>query len=231
MNWLNINVSTLDSESYLCATHCERSTWLNLLRYCIGQENEGTIKGAKAFGNRHWRQLVRVSLQDVQRPSKLWDWDGDDLQVNFYPGPQEAAVKAKRNAALVTHAKCRSRRDAQQGGKGKELNETENEGNDQLTPLSSFPISGVLPPTLEECVEWGRSVGIEDQWIRIKHTNTSCTNGWVRNGKPIMWRELWKSWHETDSSTAHRVNPTGGATLRNLPPQNPNPINLSSIQL
>lgn len=92
MEWLNIHSSTLDSEEFLCSEPADQATWLKLQRYCIGQENQGLIRGAKAWTDRQWQHLVRATRKEVARHCGLWEWAGDDLQVKFYPLSKEVEV-------------------------------------------------------------------------------------------------------------------------------------------
>lgn len=97
MEWLNIHTSTLDSETFLDAEPVDRATWLLLLRYCIGQENSGRILGAKAWSDRKWQQVASVTLKEVQRQCRLWNFDGDDMLVEFYPLKKQQEVVAMRS--------------------------------------------------------------------------------------------------------------------------------------
>lgn len=99
MDWLNIHSSTLDSEEFVGADMIERGTWLCLQRFCIGQENGGVIKGGRLWKDRQWQQLVRVTKREVLRPARLWEWDGDNLVLFFYPVAKENEVREKRDTA------------------------------------------------------------------------------------------------------------------------------------
>lgn len=113
MEWLNLHTSVLDSPAVLGEEPLNRATWIFLLRYCIGQENNGRILGAVSWGDRKWQQLVRVTLAEVQAQSSLWDWRGGDLIVSMYPVEKEREVKRKRAAA---------RRNGNQGGRPRKTN-------------------------------------------------------------------------------------------------------------
>lgn len=99
MDWLNLHTSVLDSPEVVGAEPLDRGTWLMLLRYCIGQENGGTIADCADWKDRKWQQLARVTLSEVKRPSELWTWDGCALVVNWYPAAKESEVKMKRELA------------------------------------------------------------------------------------------------------------------------------------
>jgi len=96
MNWLNLNVQTLDSENFLGSDPTDRATWLCLLRYCIGQENSGIISDCKEWADRKWQQLVRVTKKEAERACGLWEWDGESLVVWGYPSEKEDEVKTNR---------------------------------------------------------------------------------------------------------------------------------------
>jgi len=125
MNWININVTVIDSEEFLGATPTERATWLCLLRYCVGQENGGRIEGARQWKDRKWQQVVRVTSREVSAKCDLWTWDGDDIVAAFYPAEKEAEIlhlreigrissEAKRGAAKANGAKGGRPRKTQQ---------------------------------------------------------------------------------------------------------------------
>ena len=205
MHWLNIHTSTLDSAEFLCATPLEQATWLKLLRYCAGQENSGVIRGSSRWPDRHWQQLVRVKLRDVRRECGLWERDGDDLKVKFYPADKELEVQAKRRAGLSTYAKRHAQRTAEQGAqppeKGRELKGTERKEKEggSLSLDSSDSESNI--PSVAECLQWGQSAGVPEDWIRGKHESTTCNHSWIRNSRVIKWQRRWKDWFEEDRAT------------------------------
>jgi hypothetical protein len=100
MEWLNLHTSTLDAPEFVGAEPHERSAWLCLLRFCIGQENGGVIKGCRDWNDRRWQQLCRVTKREVARTSALWGWDNDDLVVWAYPLDKEEEVKRNRTNGL-----------------------------------------------------------------------------------------------------------------------------------
>lgn len=102
MEWFNIHVSTLDSEEFKCAAPVEQATWLKLQRFCIGQENGGRLKEVKSWQDRTWIVAVGVKRAEVQRQSRLWKWEGNDVVVRFYPIEKEREIRAKRQAGRDT---------------------------------------------------------------------------------------------------------------------------------
>ena len=96
MDWINIHTSTLDSADFIRCHPDQRAAWLMLLRYCAGQENGGRIVGAKAWGDTTWQQMCRVRKKEVQSDCGLFDWDGDDLIVRYYPDHGEQRANNSR---------------------------------------------------------------------------------------------------------------------------------------
>jgi hypothetical protein len=135
MEFLNLHSSILDSPELVGAEPLDRATWLMLLRYCIGQENGGTIPGCRSWKDRKWQQLARVALAEVNRPTDLWTWDGEDLHVTHYPVSQELAVRTKRDIA---------RANGRRGGRPRE----NPEGNPEQTDVG-FPSVSKTEPTEE----------------------------------------------------------------------------------
>ena len=105
MNWLNLNIQTLDSENFLGSDPIDRATWLCLLRYCIGQENSGVITDCKDWADRKWQQLVRVTKKEAERKCDLWSWDGETLTVWGYPSEKEDEIQQKRERAKTNGAR------------------------------------------------------------------------------------------------------------------------------
>lgn len=99
MNFLNIHTDTLRTDAYLGAEPTERATWLNLLGWCVTQENGGQIPGADQWGDRKWMQVCGITKDEAQTASDLFHIDDQGtLHVAFYPHDQEATVRAKREA-------------------------------------------------------------------------------------------------------------------------------------
>lgn len=105
MEFVNLHVSVFDDEKLATAEPMQRSTWLHLLRHCVGQENGGRIKNCREWSERKWLLMARVLIAEVQTASQLWTWDENDLVVWGYPQRQEKEVRAKRSAARSANAK------------------------------------------------------------------------------------------------------------------------------
>jgi len=211
MQWLNLNVATLDSEEFVFSTPVEQSVWLNVQCLYISQENAGVIPGTRCWTNRQWQQMVRVPRKDVLRESRLWEWRADDLVVKFYPHSSQLEVQAKRRGAIQRHAQRVAQQPAEQGAeqsaelgteradKEREGKEREKKGNGKTSSAHpALHVSEGEIPTCEACLQWGQASGVPEDWIRAKHTVTTGTHGWVRNGQLIQWQTLWKAWFEED---------------------------------
>jgi hypothetical protein len=189
VDWLNLHISTLDSEDFLGCEPVDQATWLKLLRYCIGQENGGIIQTGPEWGDRRWQQVFRVTIKEVRRECALWSWNGNALHVHFYPVDKEIEVKQNRQNGRrggrprnqvdnhpVNHPVNQSgtgRFDsAETEGKGKERKGKE--GNPTAAaPPSESPFdephqAAPAPPQMEKHFQdWrimvGRRVGINDE--------------------------------------------------------------------
>lgn len=151
MRWLNIEIATLRSPSYIGAEPVERATWLSLLGYCADQENGGRIVACKRWKDRQWQQVCGITQSEAHTSSQLWHFDGDDIVVAFYPVAREAEMQAKRKAGSIggrasgkarqkavneaeLEAQLEARHEADLEGKGKERNgkECKDAGQSQL---------------------------------------------------------------------------------------------------
>lgn len=80
-----IPVEVIDSAEFSGSEPVDRATWLCLLRYCCGQENNGRILECSKWGDRRWQQSCKVTLEEVRRECGLWYWEEFNLVVKFYP--------------------------------------------------------------------------------------------------------------------------------------------------
>jgi len=99
MNWINLNIATLSSSEFVGSDPEQRATWLCLLAYCCLQENGGRIAECREWKDRRWQQLVRVTAKEASDTCELWQWDGNDIVVMFYPLEKEREIKQKRETA------------------------------------------------------------------------------------------------------------------------------------
>lgn len=165
MEWLNLHLSVMDSTEFVGSDQIERGTWLCLMRFCAGQENGGLIVACRTWKDRQWQQQVRVTLREVTRANpKLWEWQGDDLQVFFYPLEQEQKLRAKRDVA---------RENGKAGGRPKK-NPHETEEKPSLVIFEKAERKGKksnaspLPPH-----GGGTALSDEDLFDRINSLNTA----------------------------------------------------------
>jgi hypothetical protein len=98
MIYLNIKTITLRAPEYVGCDPTQRATWLNLLAHCCEQENGGRIEGCGEWKDRQWQQTLGVTLEEVRQDCGLWKWDGNSIQIAFYPLDREQEVVAKRDA-------------------------------------------------------------------------------------------------------------------------------------
>jgi hypothetical protein len=98
MIYLNIKTITLRAPEYVGCDPTQRATWLNLLAHCCEQENGGRIEGCGDWKDRQWQQTLGVTLEEVRQDCGLWQWDGDSIEIAFYPLDREQEVVAKRDA-------------------------------------------------------------------------------------------------------------------------------------
>jgi hypothetical protein len=160
MNWLNLSIQTLDSENFLGSDPTQRATWLCLLRYCIGQENGGTITGCAGWADRKWQQLVRVTRDEVQSACDLWQWDGETLIVWGYPIEKEEEVQRNRESGArggikggrsTSEAKKEAAKsNGSKGGRPKTQSETQSRTESETQTErkgKEEERNGTLPPT------------------------------------------------------------------------------------
>jgi hypothetical protein len=126
MHWINIHTETLRGEEFVGAEPLERATWLSLLGWCCAQENSGRITGGANWTSRKWQQICGVTLEEVQTESQLYEVDGDDLIVHFYP------LEHQEKAAA-------SRVNGKKGGRPKKIKQAET-----LTQQGNKPIGSIL---------------------------------------------------------------------------------------
>lgn len=188
MDWLNLHVSVLDSPEFLGADPVDRATWLCMLRYCIGQENDGRVGGATEWNDRRWQQVVRITKREATRRCELWHFDGSDLVVWNYPSEKQKLVQTKRDAGRLggsakTQAKTQaatangalggrpenpSKTQAETQGKwkGKGNRKSNRKGNgnggEAPPPPSDVASAESISPSLAEWTTYAHSIGYLD---------------------------------------------------------------------
>jgi len=98
MEWLNIHYTVLNSEEFLDSEPTARATWICLLGYCAVQENGGRIVGSRLWKDRKCQQILRVTHDELHEECDLWEWEGDDCLVTFYPIDKQELIQKKREA-------------------------------------------------------------------------------------------------------------------------------------
>lgn len=139
MKWININTDTLRSERYLNSEPVERATWLNLLAWCVSQENSGIIEDCKNWKCRKWQQLCGITKSELDSCENLIQWSGDNLEVMFYPKDKEDEIKAKREAG-------------RKGGIAKSLNSNKSSLAQPVAELVAEPLAQLEGVLLAESV-------------------------------------------------------------------------------
>lgn len=160
MEYLNIQIATLRSPEFVGSDPVQRATWLCLNSYCAAVENHGRIPGCRAWGDRKWGQICGVTAAEVTAASDLWQWDGDDLIVAFYPLDSEEIVTAKR---------ARARENGKRGGRPKtdigtniETNIETNIGLEKkptLEPISEPILKPISESVKERKEKEGKGIG------------------------------------------------------------------------
>lgn len=96
MEYLNLKLETVGDIRYVGSHPLVRATWLNLLIYCVKQENSGRIAQCAAWGNDTWAQIAGLKKKEVHAESQLWEWEGTDLLVWGYPLHNEHVCRVRR---------------------------------------------------------------------------------------------------------------------------------------
>ncbi len=196
MKWLNIEVATLRGPHYVGAEPVERATWLSLLGYCADQENGGVIRDCREWADRQWQQTCGVMRQEVNLTSFLYQWNGNDMVVKYYPVDAEVALAAKRagghRGGKQSGKVRRSRSEAMLEGMLPAEVEAplERKGKGKGKGKESESITHTLP-TLEQVLHAGNMAGVESdiatKWYHTVESNPLTPDGgWtiIRNGVP-----------------------------------------------
>jgi hypothetical protein len=178
MEYINIHSSTVDSVEFQTADDSQQATWLKLLRFLCGQENGDRIRDAKAWQDRVWIRLCNVTPRVIKRPSPLWQWEGNDLIVKFYPHKQEATTKALREAGSRGGRPAKAGLKAGPEHNGTEANETKANGSG----CSEVPGDGEVSAFCAGYQDLSRGIkGIPETWWRWwRSTRRNFTNDWKR---------------------------------------------------
>ncbi len=98
MNYLKLQVTDTLKLPWIRASMQARGALVSLLMFCCSQENGGVIKDSLDYGNNDWRDLTRLSLDDVLAvlSAQLARWHGKDLVISMYDMPGQRALEVKR---------------------------------------------------------------------------------------------------------------------------------------
>jgi hypothetical protein len=210
VEFINLHTSVLDNEILATADDGPRSTWLHLLRYCIGQENGGRIEGAAKWPERKWLLLCRVAQSATQVATELWSWDDDTLVLWGYPLDKQKEVRAKRKAAQATNRK-RWQNGSQSGSLSDKQSDNKSD-TPSATPSATPSDSGregngredkegmegkVAKPSLSDVLEYAREISLIE-FEAERFFDHYQANGWKQSGRgrpPIKdWRAALRNW-------------------------------------
>lgn len=212
MEWINIHVSVVDSKEFKSAEPVDQATWFKLLRFCCGQENGGIIEKAAALGDRQWQALAWVTLEDVRRVTGLWQFVGEDLEVNFYPEDAEKVTRAKRKGGRIGN---RIRWGKKQKSESHSDSDSEsitkrNETESNETPPVRGGVEEHLPESVsdEVVLAFGKNWPGEpasgtptmaSAWVTDFLKRINGRREWPRNWQRFMvscWRSEWRNFGE-----------------------------------
>lgn len=216
MKWLNLEIATLHSETYIGEDPVGRATWLALLTYCAEQENGGFLAGCAEWKDRKWQQVMGVTLEEVRRPSGLWAWEGGGLRVWKYPVEKEREVAQKRLAAAATN-KIRGPR-AAPASTPSGLPPPEEEAP---RPAARAKTGVQQKPGHPEALLYAAKIGLPEPEVG-RWFNHYDSNGWRVGRNPMRnWQAAMRNWkltHEERRSQNSRGAHAGGYNPNALMP-------------
>lgn len=242
MEYINIHVSTVDSVEFRSAEPEQRSTWLNLLRFCCGQENGGCIEKAAALTDRQWIGICGVTAADVKNTCDLWTFDGDDLIVAFYPEDAEKQTRAMRKGGKIGNARRWGKRmektapksGGESGGdrtpESARESITERNGTEDKETKHSAKEEGHFPEQVSDSVvlAFGKSYAgdpdtgapgpMADGWVADFLVKLNGRREWPRDWQRYMaacWRREFRQW--LHPQTASEKNGGGGKYEKTAP--------------
>lgn len=213
MKWINIETHSLRMPEYVGSDPIQRATWFNLLAYCCEQENGGTIKNCRDWGDRRWMQTCGITKAEAELKAELWEWLDDSLTVWNYPSNKEAEVRAKREAGAkggraskppkrkgikaVLEAELEAER--KQSANGKERKGKEGNGNKEKKSRCSE----------DEFADYARERGKPESDGRYMFDHFE-SNGWKRGKEPIRdWKAAFRTWEAQGFLPSQKSGQTG----------------------
>jgi hypothetical protein len=145
MKYLSIEIASLRSPEYLGEEPLQRATWLNLLSYCVAQENRGVIEGCGEWKDRMWQQVCGITAEEAGTKSSLWRWEGANLIVMFYP----------HEAHDFTD---RARESGRAGGKAKAERVSKQPSSDPTSTPTRVALAPALPNVMKGNVMKGKEI-------------------------------------------------------------------------
>ena len=98
MRFFPVECATVTGTDFICATFEQQGQWLSLMTYCATQENGGRIEGAAVMPEVFFQRALNMTKRDLQSDCPLWEWDGEDLSVKFYPLQNQEKCEALRES-------------------------------------------------------------------------------------------------------------------------------------
>ena len=139
MEWLNLKTSVLHSEEYIGSDPRARATWLNVLLWCVQQENGGRIENAESWKDRQWQQTCGVTAREVLSASPLLAFTDGGLSVWNYPTDKEQIVRHKRESGR-SGGLARAQAYAKAKAQASASTEGEREGKGKRNGIQSAPV-------------------------------------------------------------------------------------------
>lgn len=101
MNYLNLEVAILHAPEYIGSSPRQRATWLNVMLWCVQQENAGVIQDGADWPSRRWQQTCGVTAREVLSAPDLLTVSEKNVLVWGYPIEKEREVQSKRTTARL----------------------------------------------------------------------------------------------------------------------------------
>ena len=229
MDWVKLQIWVVKTPDYISCEPTQRAAWLNLLAHCAEQENGGRIKGAKEWGDRMWMQLCGVLKAEVSEDCGLFQWEGSDLVVNFYPEEEERLVQKNRENGRRGGRPRKNK--AQKPGGSESLNpdETQSEpgGSESLkqsraeeTREEQSRGEGEEPPTPEQILaeakakapskapaDWIRSLAVEFRCIwEERNWRTNSGDDMRKRWRPRLEKMIQEEWRKAPPRIKEEAN-------------------------
>jgi hypothetical protein len=211
MKYLSIEIASLRSPEYLGEEPLQRATWLNLLSYCVAQENRGVIEGCGDWKDRMWQQVCGITAEEAGTKSSLWRWEGANLIVLFYP--HEAHDFPDR-----------ARKSGKAGGKAKAERVPKQPSSDPTsTPTSdptSTPTRVALAPALPNVMKGNEMKGNEIITPLPPKGDEEEEVVVIGRDWAAEFNAFWAEYPESRKKNRYRVESAWSSQRHHLPPKN-----------